>query len=267
MGRRRETGNGRSSLQARHTDSPKCSASLVSAPPPDSASTHPALRSPRNIIASTEAKHPIRVAIIHPVQRTRAHLKAVLEASGGFQVIGAYANATGALKEVPRLNLDVALLNPDLPDLSGTECIARLKSLLPGLRIVIHSPSSDPANMLLHIYAGARGFVCNDAPPEELCRVLGSGRSDGIHLCQKAQKSLGAAAIQASGSEPLVTNLAPRHKQILALMAEGWTDTGIAAHLGLGEDGVAWHVRGLFKRYGVHSRAALLAKLARLRQI
>jgi len=267
MGSKPKLGNAKPRRQARLSALLESAGPLAGVPDSNHTSAHRAARTPQNVPTPATAKPPIRVALIQPIQRSRARLKTLLEKTGRFQVVAAYSNATKALKGLPALNPAVALLNPDLPDLSGPECIAELHTLLPALRVVIRGAHSDPANILRNIHAGARGFVCLDSPPEELCRVLAEDGSDAIHLCQKAQQILDAATTQPSAAKAPQEKLTPRQKQVLALTAQGLSVKEIADALGITRDGVHWHLRPLLKHHKIGSRHALVAKLHSLGQI
>jgi len=267
--RRGTTGKGNislpSALHPKDTGVDSSAPNRTSKPPgtPD-AEVMPESPKPQNTQMPSVDKPLIRIAVINPVHSSRAWVRALLEKSGSFLVVGAFSNAKSALLAIPRLNPEVVLVDPDLPDLPGPESTRRLRSLLPGLRVIIHSPHLDPATILLHIHAGARGYVCKDAPPEELCRVLRENGSDTIHLCSVVQEALGAAAKQTNLPEGQAAKSIAREQQVLELMALGLPDKETADKVGISEDGVGWHARKLFKRYSVHSRTALLAKLHEL---
>lgn len=79
----------------------------------------------------------IKVAIVEDDARFRESLAIMIGGAAGFACVGAYPNAETALREIPRHWPDVVLMDINLPQMSGIQCVARLKTLRPSLQIIM----------------------------------------------------------------------------------------------------------------------------------
>src|SRR5437899_2295901 len=102
---------------------------------------------------------PIKVAIVEDNSGIRESLVILLRGTPGFYCQAAYVNAEDALRQLPRDWPDVVLMDINLPQMSGIECVAKLKSLRPTLYIIMLTVYVDSEQIFKSLMAGASGYL------------------------------------------------------------------------------------------------------------
>jgi two-component system response regulator NreC len=201
---------------------------------------------------SMPADRPLAVALAddHPV--VRAGLRTLLEADSAVQIVGEFEDLPGTLSGVPVLRPDVLLLDLAMAGESSLGAMPTLLARVPGLKIVILTMQEDPGFAREALRLGASGYVLKDAAADELLLALRTVRRGSTYL----HPALGAqmAVLDASTSP-----LTDREIQVLRLLAEGHTNTEIAARLYLSLRTVEAHRGQLRAKLGLGSRAELSA--------
>lgn len=170
--------------------------------------------------------------------------------------------ATGeeALKAIPKHAPDIVLMDIQLPNLSGIECTARLKELLPEIRIIMVTVYEDTDRIFKALRAGACGYLLKRCTPEELVAAIREVRQGGAPMSREI-----ARKVIASFQEPVIApagmeDLSPREREILELLAEGHPNKAIADRLGLTDGTVRWHLRHVYEKLHVRSRTEAALK-------
>jgi DNA-binding NarL/FixJ family response regulator len=198
----------------------------------------------------------VKVAIVEDDRRIRESLAVLLEGSAGFRCVDAYANAESALKEIPREWPDAVLMDINLPQMSGIECAAKLKALRPELQIIMLTVYVDSDQIFQSLKAGASGYLIKDTPPAEVLAAItevhrgGSPMSSAIarKVVQHFQKQ----------QEPL--DITRREQEILTHLSKGYFDKEIAEMLSISVPTLRTHIRNIYEKLQVRSRAAAVAK-------
>src|SRR5437867_4170999 len=107
----------------------------------------------------------IRVAVVEANVQIREVICSFVSNSAGFQCTVACGSAEEALEKLPRLPLDVVLMDIGLPGMSGIDCIRELKRLMPGVQIVMLTVFEDPERIFKSLEAGATGYLVKKTPP------------------------------------------------------------------------------------------------------
>src|SRR5450432_2956639 len=100
-----------------------------------------------------------KVAIVEDSQSTRKGLEAIVNLSPDCRCIRACASAEEALRELPRHQPEIVLMDLHLPGMSGVECVARLRELLPQVRVIMITVYRDPDRIFSALRAGACGYL------------------------------------------------------------------------------------------------------------
>src|SRR5258708_1271526 len=102
---------------------------------------------------------PIKVAIVEDDAGVREGLAALITSKRDFTFVGAHANAEIALKRLPHAWPDVVLMDINLPDMSGIECVSKLKELRPNLQIIMLTVYGDNEQIFDSLKRGASGYL------------------------------------------------------------------------------------------------------------
>ena len=117
-------------------------------------------------------KPPLRVALVEDQPEIRKNWKRLIESFRDFEFVCACSSAEEALRAIPSARPDVVLMDIFLPRMSGIECTARLKALLPKTQIVILTAIDDDELVFLALEAGADGYLLKRTKPDDLRTAL-----------------------------------------------------------------------------------------------
>jgi RNA polymerase sigma factor (sigma-70 family) len=204
---------------------------------------------------------PISVAIVEDNARYRKELTKFLEGCAEFRCAGAYGSAEQALAELPRCPPDVVLMDINLPNASGIECAARLKSQLPRLHILMLTVYEDTDSIFQALQAGATGYLLKRAHPDEIVRAIHDVRSGGSPMTGSIARKVVESFRRVSSNE--AENLSPREREILDYLAQGYQYKEIAAALNISYATVRTHIERVYQKLQVCSRAEAVAKISR----
>lgn len=216
----------------------------------------------------------IRVAIVEDEGLFRDLLRVALAQQPRLTVVGAFADGTSALRQIPRLAARVAILDIELGvGPTGIDVGLRLRRDHPDLGIVLLSNHSDPeflASLPREALAGWSYLLKRSVSDAATLARAVEGAAAGLVVLDPQLVS----GLQPRDGSPL-SRLTPRQAAILALLAQGYTNAAIAGELGLAEKSVENQINLLYQNLNVtreqtnlHPRvAAVLTYLAETRRI
>ncbi len=203
---------------------------------------------------------PIRVSIVEDSQGTRENLKELLRRTPGLRCVGAYANAEDALREIPVEKPDVALVDINLPGMSGIECVARLKECAPKTQVLILTTYEDSNLIFESLRAGASGYLLKNMPPSELTQAIEQVHSGGSPMSMRIARKVVKYFQGLNSSRPEEETLTKREQEVLALLARGYLYKEIADRLGVSISTVRVHLQAVYEKLHVHSRTQAVVK-------
>jgi DNA-binding NarL/FixJ family response regulator len=201
--------------------------------------------------------------VVEDARELREGLVALLGGSPGFSCVGAHANGAAALKRIPSEKPDVVVMDIDLPDTSGIECVRRLKADLPNTRVLMLTNSQNSKEIFAALQSGAHGYLVKDVPYGELLHHIQQIHQGYAPMSPAvAQLVIGFLHKQGQSSKQL-DSLTPSQERVLELLAKGGTNKEIAQELSCAEGTVATHLNKIYEKLHVHSRAGAVAKYLR----
>ncbi len=204
-----------------------------------------------------------RVIVVEDDRGVRENLVSLLAADGRLKVVGSFGTAEDALKKAPALHPDLAVMDINLPGLSGIDCIARLKDTLPHLQVLILTVYEDGDNVFRALKAGASGYLVKRDISERLLSALQEIREGGApmscHIARQVVQFFHRSEAAATNS----VALSPREREILDLLVKGMILKEAADHLGIGFETVRTHVNHIYQKLHVRSRAEAVVKYLR----
>ena len=188
----------------------------------------------------------IRVLCVddHPV--VRDGIAAIINLQPDMMLAGAAATAGEALEQFFELRPDVALVDLQLPDMSGFDLIKRIKDKSPNARIIVLSSHEGDIDIQRALEAGAQGYVVKGLVREELLETIRS-----VHA---GKRRLPAAVAQKLAEHMADEPISPRELEVLSLMTAGKRNKEIAGELSIAEDTVKMHVRNILSKLQVNDR-------------
>jgi len=115
---------------------------------------------------------PITVSIVEDDRKTRESMVALLRYASGVRLLGAHPSSEAALVNVPAEQPEVVLMDINLPGMSGIDCIAKLKTQMPGLRVLMLTTYEDSHLIFNSLRAGASGYILKNKSSAELLAAI-----------------------------------------------------------------------------------------------
>jgi DNA-binding NarL/FixJ family response regulator len=169
-----------------------------------------------------------------------------------------------AAKEKP----SVVLMDFRLPDSSGPEAAAKIRSAMPSVAIVFHSADESEASLLDAIDAGATAYLTKSATADQIVDAVRKASVGAVQipvaLFVKAIARQRKVAIEEQARVKVHSEFTPRELEVLRLVAEGHDTETVARRLGIAPHTVEWHIRHLIEKLGVHSKLQAVVAAARL---
>jgi DNA-binding NarL/FixJ family response regulator len=202
----------------------------------------------------------IRVAVVEDERTMRENLALLLDSAAGFSCVGALADAERALTKLPGSAPDVVLMDLHLPGKSGVECVRELKRVLPATQFIMLTIEEDSQRVFESLEAGASGYLVKNV---ELDKILGAIRD--VHAGGSPISSHIARMLVRTFQKPAATwkgpsDLTTRESQIIGLLARGYRSKEVAEELGISVPTVNTHVRNVYEKLQVRSRAEAVAR-------
>ena len=202
----------------------------------------------------------IRVAIVEDNKTIRESLAEFIQTDPDCQCVCACATAEEALEVIPRHQPEIVLMDIQLPKLSGIECTARLKQLLPSVQIIMVTVYEDTERIFKALRAGACGYLLKRCTPEELLSAVRDVRQGGAPMSREIARKVITSFQEPLAAAAAVAELSPREREILELLAQGFPNKEIACRLGVNDGTVRWHLRHVYEKLHVRSRTAAALK-------
>jgi DNA-binding NarL/FixJ family response regulator len=210
---------------------------------------------------------PVKVAIVEDDAATRAIVAGWINEAPEFRCVGQYEDVGSALASLPDRAPDVALVDINLPDHSGIECVRQLKPRLPRTQFVMVTVYGDSEHVFDALAAGATGYLLKRLTRENLLAALEEVHGGGSPMSSSiARRGVQFFRSPARASEANLESLSPRELAVLRLLAEGYVTKEIADRLGLSAPTVATYLRRVYEKLHVHCRAAAIGKFSTLLQ-
>ena len=196
----------------------------------------------------------ITVAVVEDSPTVRRNLNRWLDRTPEFKCVGTCSNGAEALRLVPEWRPQVVLMDIQMPRMSGVECTARLKRLLPAVQIIILTVYEDTDTIFKALRAGACGYLLKRCAPQEILSAIRDILQGGAPMTSAIARKLVAAFQEPVPQEDPATPLSAREREILDLLAQGLSNKEIGARLNLSPFTVKNHLARVFEKLHVRCR-------------
>lgn len=197
----------------------------------------------------------ITVAIVEDNPEIRSGLAYLINSSPRFECRLTCASAEEALREIPIHQPDIVLMDIQLPGISGIDCIRELKRIQPGLLIMILTVFEDHDRIFQSLAAGASGYLLKNTPPAKLLQSIEDLHEGGSPMSNQIARRVVDAFQKWPKPNPAVAHLSRREQEILDHLTRGFLYKEIAGKLGISIETVRTHVRNIYEKLQVRSRA------------
>jgi DNA-binding NarL/FixJ family response regulator len=204
---------------------------------------------------------PFDVLLVDDHKIMRDGIKAILNRSSEFRVVGEAENGTDAVQFVKKCRPQLVLMDIGLPGLNGVETTAEILRYQPDCKVVILSMYDDEHSVVSAVRSGARAFILKRASDNDLMEALRMVAAGGMYLSPQVSDRLltriQKGDLEARQAPKALESLSPREVQVLRLVADGKTSKEIAVLLDLREQTVRSYRKTMMKKLGVNNVAGL----------
>jgi len=210
-------------------------------------------------------KKRIHIILVEDNPGYREVMELTLADTSGMQLDAVFGTAEAALQHLQDSDRkpDIALLDINLPGISGTEVIPQIQELSPDTQIIMLTQSEKEVDVLRAIQSGATGYLLKSASIEEITQGIRTVADGGSSLDASVAKFIVEALHVLHPKEEMKITLTERELQVLVLLSEGFLKKQIADQLEIGTHTVAGHVKEVYRKLHVQNAPAAITKAFR----
>jgi DNA-binding NarL/FixJ family response regulator len=187
----------------------------------------------------------------------REGLRLLLQADEAIEVVGQASNGHQAVKEVARLRPDVVLMDLAMPLLNGIEASRRITLEMSSVKVLILSSYSDDQHVRQALGAGASGYVIKETASEELLHAIREARDGNAFFSPLIAECLLRRWKNRDSQPSAAPTLTDRQKDVVQLIAEGYSNKQMAGLLCISVKTVEKHRQALMDKLNIHQVATL----------
>ena len=203
-------------------------------------------------------KRKIRLLLVDDHPLVREGIRSCLHPHKQLEIVGEAADGREALIKAKELNPDIVLMDINLPRTNGLEATHLLRQEAPQTKVLILTVHNNKEYVLQIVQAGARGYVLKDTSPEELVQAIEQvNRGEAFFSPDVAHFVLNDYVTSSGRRKSGEEELSDREREVLALIAEGYSNKSIASNLGLSVRTVETHRARIMRKLNIHSTAGL----------
>src|SRR6185503_18785661 len=199
------------------------------------------------------------VSVIDDDAQWRQMLQTLLNASPGFRCASVHPNAEHALRYLHQFSPDVALVDIGLPQRSGIECVDALRMVLPNLQLMMLTVHDDANRLFGALQAGAQGYLLKSTPVAQILDSITQLHSGGSPMSPEIARKVVNSYHQTKHCNSALPSLTTREMEVVHEISTGARVKDVACTLNISEATVQSHIRHIYEKLNVCSRAGLFA--------
>lgn len=202
---------------------------------------------------------PYRILLVEDHTLVRAGIRSLLENIPGVTVTGEAGDGQAALQMIEKLLPDLVIMDIGIPRMSGLQVAALVSESFPSVKVLILSMHNNEEFVLKALRSGAAGYLLKDASTPELALAVEAISRGEIYLSPGVSRQVVSSYIhRVNGRPDPLSILTPRQRQVLRLIAEGFTTKEIARELTISLSSAETHRTRLMERLDIHDVAGLV---------
>jgi DNA-binding NarL/FixJ family response regulator len=205
----------------------------------------------------------ITVAIVEDRRDIRESFQKLLGGEDGFEAGGAWGSMEEALARIGPVPPDVLIVDLGLPGMTGAEGIRLLRERFPQMPMIVLTVFDDDQRIFEALCAGARGYLLKNTPPLKLLDGIREVLDGGAPMSPSVARRVLEIFRRFTPPAPDDSGLTPHETRVLKLLAEGHHLKTAARELGVSANTIGFHVKKIYTKLEVHSKAEAVAKALR----
>ena len=208
----------------------------------------------------TAAQAPLKIALVEDQPKVREDWSQLINSLPDLACICTCKTGEEALKVIPEIAPDVVLMDIFLPRMSGIECTAQLKEMLPETRIIILTAMNDKELIFLALQAGADGYLLKRTKPGDLRNSLLDVMAGGSPMSSEIARRVVESFHRKANTKNPAVGLSAREEEILVLLSKGYSNKAIADQLNLSVETIYSYLKKVYEKLHVHSRTEAVVR-------
>jgi DNA-binding NarL/FixJ family response regulator len=200
----------------------------------------------------------IRIVIVEDDNLIRDGFALLINSTYGFSIVNTYSNCEDALKRLQEDAPDVVLMDIELPGMNGIEGIERIKKIRPKTNIIVVTVYDNDTLVFQALCAGAGGYLTKNMQPARLLEAIKDIQEGGAPMSTNIARMV-VSSFQKNRNSPLTS----RETEVLELLSKGKSYSTIAEELFVDKETVRTHIKNIYWKLEVHSKAEAIEKALR----
>ncbi|MEI7627091.1 MAG: response regulator transcription factor [Bacteroidota bacterium] len=201
----------------------------------------------------------IPVAILEDDTTIRETLSTILNNTESVSVLASFDNSEDFIVAMDDLEIEVAIIDINLPNMNGIECIFLLKKKFPSIHFLIFTVIEDDEKIFDALCAGATGYLLKNSTPQMIVQAIIDIKSGGSPMTSSIARKVVSSFSKVTELQDQFS-LTTREKEILICLEKGLRYKEIAFNLSISMDTVRSHIRNIYEKLQVQSRTDALNK-------
>lgn len=214
---------------------------------------------------SSPSSAKAKIALVEDQPEVSENWCRLINSFPDFACVCTCISAEEALREIPAVQPDVILMDIFLPRMSGIECTARLKVLLPDTQIIILTALNDRELVFLALEAGADGYLLKRTKPADLRQGLLDALAGGAPMSSEIARRVIETFRRKAKTQEQAMGLSAREEEILILLTKGYSNKLIADQIGVSVDTVSSHLKRVYQKMHVNCRTEAVIRYLAIR--
>jgi DNA-binding NarL/FixJ family response regulator len=205
----------------------------------------------------------ITISVVEDDRKTRSNLMALLNGENRLRLLTAYGSGEEAVRGIPVEKPQVALVDINLPGMSGIACTTALKLRLPELQVLMLTAFEDSGLIFDSLRAGASGYLLKRMVPTELIRAIEQVHLGGAPMSMCVARKVVDHFHQIRQPVSEVEKLSKREQEVITLLAKGYLYRQISDSLGISLGSVRTYLQRIYEKLHVQTRTEATVKFLR----
>lgn len=202
----------------------------------------------------------INVSIVEDTDDIRNALRVLINGSKGFECIHVFADAEEALKNMSSKEIDVVLMDINLPGMDGIECMKTLKPEMPNAQFMMCTVYDDDDHIFKALRSGASGYILKRTSPAQILEAIRDLHEGGSPMSSEIARRVVDSMQKSKKRSEATEMLTARENEILDFLAKGYLYKEIAAELFISKETVKKHIHNIYDKLHVQTRTEALNK-------
>ncbi len=201
-----------------------------------------------------------RISLVDDDEETRKVLVEVVRREPTLEYVSDYGNSALAVRKLPGDQPDVVLMDINMPDPNGVECVRLLRPKMPRTQFLMLTVYESADHVFAALKAGATGYLIKNTRREELLAAIHQISAGGSPMTSAIARKVVQSFIEPVETNAKLEELTPKERKVLEFLSQGYLYKEIADTMSISVTTVTTHIRNVYEKLHVRTRSQAIAK-------